>query len=195
MEKRNPVDVWLALLALVVVVPLLFLLLGTMTDPTYQAGLTARYAAQQQRREVDAQEWGATLRVWGEQAGELGRWLAVAGSAAAIVWVSGNRGLSGGRRTTRSAPHRAAYARRLGSEISRICSPFGPAATVTTARGDFGEHATGGGGSNCTGRRISASHSWTLPSPPCERLCSRTWWKLQHGQQVFPCSVPHGLPM
>ena len=144
MEKRNPVDVWLALLALVVVVPLLFLLLGTMTDPTYQAGLTARYAAQQQRREVDAQEWGATLRVWGEQAGELGRWLAVAGSAAAIVWVSGRAVTRWQEERTRRAEivetnttQRALIGAQRDVVLAYIAAYGGRAGTLAGERGVF----------------------------------------------------------
>lgn len=38
---------------------------GAATDPTYQQGLTARKIAVEQTKRVEAQEWGATLRVWG----------------------------------------------------------------------------------------------------------------------------------
>lgn len=54
----------LAALALLSVLGLA--LVSTLSDPAYQGGLTARYQAQQQTKQVRAREWGATARVWGQ---------------------------------------------------------------------------------------------------------------------------------
>lgn len=51
--------------ALAATVAFLYMLTGAITDPTYQGGLTARYQAQQQTKQIEAREWGATARIWG----------------------------------------------------------------------------------------------------------------------------------
>ena len=88
MDSRDRSAPWLAAFALIVCLPLLFWMLQAITSPAYQSGFTDRYTAQQQRRTVEAQEWGETLRVWGAQAGETGRVAAVAGGAAAVVGLA-----------------------------------------------------------------------------------------------------------
>lgn len=59
--------VWFA--ALVFCLLLAAAMLETISSPTYQAGLTARYEAQQQTRQVETQERNATLRTWGQWGG------------------------------------------------------------------------------------------------------------------------------
>ncbi len=88
MDSREHGSPWLAAFALLLCLPLFFWLMTAITSPAYQSGLTDRYTAQQQRRTVEAQEWGETLRTWGEQAGGALRVLAVAGGAAVVVGLT-----------------------------------------------------------------------------------------------------------
>lgn len=57
---------------------------GAATDPTYQQGLTARKIAVEQTKRVEAQEWGATARVWGMWGFPAA---AVVGGAALAGWT------------------------------------------------------------------------------------------------------------
>ena len=72
------------LLALAATVVFASMLLGALTDPEYQGGLTARYQAQQQTRQVQAREWGATAREWAQWGGLA---LAVTAVAGATGWA------------------------------------------------------------------------------------------------------------
>jgi len=59
-----------------------YMLMQAVTDPTYQRGKTARELAQQQTRQVQAREWGATVR------GSV-PWLAGGLATAAVFGVGG----------------------------------------------------------------------------------------------------------
>ncbi|MBK8800390.1 MAG: hypothetical protein IPM07_30735 [Anaerolineales bacterium] len=72
------------LMALSFTVTMLYLLEATITDPTYQNGLTARYQAREQTRQVQAQEWGDTLRTWGMWGGGG---LAAVGGLVVVAWA------------------------------------------------------------------------------------------------------------
>ena len=74
-------------------------LVGTITDANYQGSYTARYQAyqagetarelaRQQAREIEAQEWGETLRTWGQWGGGALAVVAVAGVGgwAVVQW-------------------------------------------------------------------------------------------------------------
>lgn len=77
---------WFA--ALVFVILLAVAMLEAISSPTYQDGLTARYQAQEQTRQVQAQEWNATLRAWGQWGGGALAVVVVAGVGgwAAVQW-------------------------------------------------------------------------------------------------------------
>lgn len=63
----------LNLAALLLSILLSVALFEAITSPTYQEGLTARYQAREQTRQVEAREWGETSRTWGQWgAGVLG---------------------------------------------------------------------------------------------------------------------------
>jgi hypothetical protein len=51
--------------SLVLLVAFLYAFTGAIQNPVYQNGLTARYEAQQQTRQVQAREFGDTMRTWG----------------------------------------------------------------------------------------------------------------------------------
>ena len=57
-------------------------MLDTISSPTYQAGLTARYEARQQTERVRAEQWGETTRT-------LGTWGAGALVIVAVAGVGG----------------------------------------------------------------------------------------------------------
>lgn len=70
--------------SLVLIVAFLFAFTGAIQNSTYQSGLTARYEAQQRTRQVQAREWGDTMRSWGMWGGGG---LAVVGGLVAIGWA------------------------------------------------------------------------------------------------------------
>jgi hypothetical protein len=51
-----------AFMALLATGAFLYLLSTAITDPNYQANLTTRYQAKQQTKQVEAREWGTTVR-------------------------------------------------------------------------------------------------------------------------------------
>mgnify|MGYP000959049277 CR=1 FL=1 len=57
------------LLALTACIVFAAMLLGALTNPEYQGGLTARYQAREETRRVEAREWGATARTWSQLCG------------------------------------------------------------------------------------------------------------------------------
>lgn len=71
-------------LSLCAVVAFLVLFTNALTNPTYQNNLTARYHSQQQTKQVQAQEWGDTLRTWGMWGGGG---LAAVGGLVVIGWA------------------------------------------------------------------------------------------------------------
>jgi hypothetical protein len=71
-----------AIMALLVTGAFLYMLTGAITDPNYQGGLTARYQAREQTRQVQAQQWSNTIR------GTV-PWLAGGLAAAAVAGVGG----------------------------------------------------------------------------------------------------------
>lgn len=85
---------WLATLVFIVV--MLYLFENTITDPNYQQGYTARVQAQQQTKQVEAQEWGATVR------GTV-PWLAGGLAVAAVFGVGGWAVVEWQRQRTRRA--------------------------------------------------------------------------------------------
>ena len=72
------------LLALTACIVFAAMLLGALTNPEYQGGLTARYQAREETRRVQAREWGATARVWAQWGGLA---LAVTAVAGATGWA------------------------------------------------------------------------------------------------------------
>jgi hypothetical protein len=73
-----------AFMALLVTGAFLYLLSTAITDPNYQNNLTARYQAREQTRQVQAQEWGDTLRTWGMWGGGG---LAAVGGLVVVAWA------------------------------------------------------------------------------------------------------------
>lgn len=73
-----------ASLSLIVVVAFLVLFADALTNPTYQNGLTTRYQAQQQTKQVQAREWGDTMRTWGMWGGGG---LAAVGGLLVVAWA------------------------------------------------------------------------------------------------------------
>lgn len=78
-------SVWAAMVTLVICLPLFLILADALTSPevtarynAYQTGYTARTAEREQTRRVQAEEWNATLRTWGQN-------VAVAGSVLVVV--------------------------------------------------------------------------------------------------------------
>jgi len=71
-------------MALLVTGAFLYLLSTAITDPNYQNNLTARYQAREQTRQVQAQEWGDTLRTWGMWGGGG---LAAVGGLVVVAWA------------------------------------------------------------------------------------------------------------
>ena len=80
-----------AMAALAATVAFLYMLTGAITDPNYQGGLTARYQAQQQTRQVQARQQGETARRWAETWETWGMWgfpaVAVIGGAGLASWA------------------------------------------------------------------------------------------------------------
>ena len=72
------------LLALAACIVMISMLIGALTNPEYQGGLTARYQAREETRRVEAREWGATARTWAQWGGLA---LAVATVAGATGWT------------------------------------------------------------------------------------------------------------
>ena len=70
------------LLALAACIVFAAMLLGALTDPEYQGGLTARYQAREETRRVEAEQWGETEREWAQ-------WGGLALAAATVVGVTG----------------------------------------------------------------------------------------------------------
>lgn len=68
----------------VLLMAFLYAFTGAIQNPVYQSGLTARYEAQQQTKQVQAREWGDTLRTWGMWGGGG---LATLGGLVAIGWA------------------------------------------------------------------------------------------------------------
>jgi hypothetical protein len=82
----------LNLAALLLSVLLSVALFDAITSPTYQEGLTARYTAQQETRQVEAREWGETARTWGQWgAGALGVAVVALVAGWAVVRWQGER--------------------------------------------------------------------------------------------------------
>ena len=77
------------LLALAACIVMISMLIGALTNPEYQGGLTARYQAREQTRRVEAREWGATARTWAQWGGLA---LAVGVGAWCVVMVSREAG-------------------------------------------------------------------------------------------------------
>ena len=75
--------------ALAATVAFLYMLTGAITDPTYQGGLTARYQAQQQTRQVQAQQQGETERRWAATWETWGKYGFPALAAVAVAGVGG----------------------------------------------------------------------------------------------------------
>jgi hypothetical protein len=74
-----------AFMALLATGAFLYLLSTAITDPNYQANLTTRYQAREQTRQVQAQQWGATVRgtvPW------VAGGVAVVGGLVAIGWAT-----------------------------------------------------------------------------------------------------------
>ena len=63
-------------------------MLDTISSPTYQDALTARYEARQQTERVRAEQWGETARTWGTWGAGALAVVAVAGVGgwAAVRW-------------------------------------------------------------------------------------------------------------
>ena len=72
------------LLALAACIVFAAMLLGALTDPEYQGGLTARYQAREETRRVEAEQWGETAREWAQWGGLA---LAAATVAGATGWA------------------------------------------------------------------------------------------------------------
>ncbi len=79
-----------AFMTLCVSVYLALIIVGTLTDPEYQQGYTARYNAVEQRRIVEVQQREQSRREWMAQAGDTARtwgmWGAGAGVAVFAAW-------------------------------------------------------------------------------------------------------------
>lgn len=73
-----------AFMALLVTGAFLYLLSTAITDPNYQNNLTTRYQAQQHTKQVQAREWGDTLRTWGMWGGGG---LAAVGGLVVVAWA------------------------------------------------------------------------------------------------------------
>ena len=70
------------LLALAACIVMISMLIGALTNPEYQGGLTARYQAREETRRVEAREWGETAREWAQ-------WGGLALAASVVVGASG----------------------------------------------------------------------------------------------------------
>ena len=70
------------LLALAACIVMISMLIGALTNPEYQGGLTARYQAREETRRVEAREWGETAREWAQ-------WGGLALAASVVVGATG----------------------------------------------------------------------------------------------------------
>lgn len=98
-------------------------------QPAVEAGRTARALAAQQTRQVQAQEWNATLRAFGDNAATVAAWAA---AAAVLVVVS----VQAGRTRRHTESERTRRAALLGLYIARYL-PAGARAEVVTVRGEL----------------------------------------------------------
>ena len=123
----------LALAAMGFCVWLAVAMLGAITDPAYQGGLTARYEARQQTEQVQAREWGATARtglMWG--GGALAACVvAGAGGWAVVEWQRERS-----KRHTTSAQERVvlAYIAQYGGRAGEL---DGESGVFLDASGEF----------------------------------------------------------
>ena len=96
-------------------------------QPAIEAGRTARYLAAQETRQIQAQEWNATLRSLG-QAGTI---VAVAVAAAAVLLVAA---VQAGRTLRHRESERTRRVALLGAYITQMLPP-GAHAEIVTVRG------------------------------------------------------------
>lgn len=77
----------LNMVALAVVCLLAAAMFEALTSAEYQRGLTTRYEARETTRQVQAEQWGDTLRTWGQAAATAGSVLVVVGGAVGVLVV------------------------------------------------------------------------------------------------------------
>lgn len=98
-------------------------------QPAVEAGRTARALAAEQSRQVQAQEWNATLRAFGDNATVIAAWAA---AAAVLIVVAVQTG-----RTRRHAESERTRRVALLSAYIAHCLPAGARAEVVTVRGEL----------------------------------------------------------
>ncbi len=96
-------------------------------QPAVEAGRTARALAAEQTRQVQAQEWNATLRAFGDNAAVIAAWAAV---AAVLVVVA----VQAGRTHRHTESERTRRVALLGVYIAQMLPP-GAHAEIATVRG------------------------------------------------------------